>query len=245
MNKIIFYLNYNLLNNKEILILEQKKKFNFVFNILLKIIIFYLLFSFKKVESYAPKNIIEIDNKINETLYENDLDFSLYSSNIKVIAIYYPQFIYINEDYNFNNKEFNEWEIIRKVKPLFKGHHQPRNKDKKYFNLKLRNLEKFEFIKKQIKLAKNHGLYGFGIIYYWFLGKKIYNKPINIFLNKEINFPFFLIWKNNKYEFKYKNTKENIIIENKYNCKTAFMLIIDIKKYLISKKYIKIKKNQF
>ena len=103
-------------------------------------------------------------------------------------------------------------------------------------------MEKFEFIKKQIKLAKNHGLYGFGIIYYWFSGKKIYNKPINIFLNKEINFPFFLIWKNNKYEFKYKNTKENIIIENKYNCKTAFMLIIDIKKYLISKKYIKIKK---
>ena len=103
----------------------------------MKIIIFYLLFSFKKVESYAPKNIIEIDNKINETLYENDLDFSLYSSNTKVIAIYYPQFIYINDDYNFNNKEFNEWEIIRKVKPLFKGHHQPRIKDKKYFNLKL------------------------------------------------------------------------------------------------------------
>ena len=67
LNHLVIYIKkiFNNLNDKKILILEPKKKFNFVFNILLKIIIFYLLFSFKKVESYLPKNIIEIDNKIN------------------------------------------------------------------------------------------------------------------------------------------------------------------------------------
>ena len=212
----------------------------FLLIIFLKIIFLFFLLSFKNINSFIKKNIIEIDNQINETMYENDLDFTKYEANIKAIAIYFPQFVYLKDNFIFNKKEFKEWEIIEKVKPLFKEHHQPRKKDKKYFNMELKNFSKIEFIKKQIKLAKNHGLYGFGIIYFWISGYKLFNEPINIFIKKEINFPFFLIWKNNKYEIK--NKYKNIIIENSYSNEEAFMFIADIKKYLISKNYIKIKR---
>ena len=30
------------------------------------------------------------------------------------------------------------------------------------------------------KLAKNHGIYGFGIFYYWYSGKKVFEKPLDI-----------------------------------------------------------------
>ena len=216
--------------NKEIILLI----------IFLKIIIIFFLLSFKNINSFIKKNIVEIDNLINETLYENDLDFNKYKANVKAIAIYFPQFVYLKEHFIFNNMMFKEWEIIERVKPLFKGHHQPRKKDKKYFNIQIKNFSKIEFIKKQIKLAKNHGLYGFGIIYFWISGHKLFNEPINIFIKKEIDFPFFLIWKNNKY--KINNNNKNIIIENSYSNKEAFMFIVDIKKYLISKNYIKIKR---
>ena len=176
-------------------------------------------------------------------MYEKDLDFAKYSTKIKVIAIYFPQFIYFKDKYIYNNNILNEWEIIGKKNPLFNGHNQPRNPDEHYIDLKLMNISKIEFIKKQIKLAKSHGIYGFAINYYWFSGNTLYDEPINIFLeSKEINFPFFLIWKNDKYELNYEENKRNILIENRYEPNDAKKLIEDIKKYLISIFYIKINK---
>ena len=238
MKKLIF--KYISLNNKEFGSINNKQIIYFL-NIILKIIIIFLLLTIKNKNLCYSLNIIEIDNKINETLYENDLDFSKYSTKIKVIAIYFPQFIYFN--YTYNNKELNEWEIIEKINPLFNRHNQPRNLDSNYIDLKIGNISKIEFIKKQIKLAKNHGIYGFAINYYWFSGAKLYDEPINIFLEcKEINFPFFLIWKNDKYELNYDEKNRNILIENNYEPNDAFKLLEDIKKYLICRFYIKIKK---
>ena len=50
-----------------------------------------------------------------------------------------------------------------------------------------------EVIKKRIELAKSHGIYGFGIYYYWFSGKRLLEKPLDLFLNnKDIDFKFLL-----------------------------------------------------
>ena len=205
--------------------------------------IIFLFLSNNNLNLFTLKDIVEIDNKINETLYEKDLDFSKYSTKIKVIAIYFPQFLYINDNYTINNQKLNEWRIIEKVNPLFNGHNQPRKIDINYFNFTKMNVTKTEYIKKQIKIAKNHGIYGFAINYYWFSGKKLYDEPINIFLaNKDINFSFFLIWKNDKYEINYEEKDKTILIENKYEPDDALKLMVDIRKYLISSFYIKINK---
>ena len=98
-----------------------------------------------------------------------------------------------------------------------------------YYN----NSEK-ETIKKQVTLAKAHGIYGFGIYYYWFSGKIIFEKPLNIFFeNKDIDFPFFLIWKNLDCKKIFKEQKL---------CKEdePEQFIKDIKKYIIEKRYIRI-----
>ena len=239
MKKLIY--KYILLNNK-ICDFVNNKEIIFFLDLILKFIILYFLTSIKNKNFYFP-NIIEIDNKINETLYEKNLDFSKLSTKIKVIAIYFPQFIYFKDNSSDINKKLNEWEIIEKITQIFYGHNQPRNVDINYMDLNNKNFSKIEFIQKQIKLAKNHGIYGFAINYYWFSGKILYDEPINIFLeNKEINFPFFLIWKNDKYMINNEKIKGNIIIENRYEPDDAKKLIEDIKKYLISIFYIKIKK---
>ena len=196
MNKLYFYYNKILKN---------------LLNAFFKIIIFYILLSFnifKKRNFLISKNIIEISNKINETFYEKDLNFTKYSTKIKVIAIYFPQFVYINDDYLLNDKDINEWKIIIQKRSLFKDHYRHRKPDDNYINFEQKNFTKTEFIKKQIILAKNHGIYGFGINFYWFSGQKLYDEPLNIILeNDDINFPFFLIWKNEKYELFYREIK--------------------------------------
>ena len=118
------------------------------------------------------------------------------------------------------------------AKPLYKGHYQPRiplNKEKYLGNY---DINKIEVIKRQVQLAKRHGIYGFGIYYYWISGNILFEQILNIFfLNKDINFPYLLIWKNDLSFSKKKLQKKNEID-----------FIEDIKKYLIDSRYIKINK---
>ena len=94
-------------------------------------------------------------------------------------------------------------------------------------------------VKEQTDLAKNHGIYGFAIIYD-LLGE-IDNKVLDVFYeNKIIDFSFMIIWKNENLFQHIKRFEDNILndiqlLENELN-----KFVKKIKKYLISKQYIKI-----
>ena len=178
---------------------------------------FIIKFFNKKMINSNLKNFesikeIEINNQINDTKYENNIDFSKYSSDIKIIALYEPIYYYDKRKSEYNDKSFNIWEIVKGAKPLYKGHHQPRKPGDPTNYLQYYNLMNSEVIKKQVNLAKSHGIYGFGIYYYWINGKIIYDKPLNIyFKNKDISFPFFLILKIEKTIIKCNKIKENVL----------------------------------
>ena len=183
-----------------------------------KIIIIFLIFS-----SFFYNYYNYYDTNISLSYYENNIDFSNYSTDIKEIAIYLPNF-YSYKDNDFLNS-------LKNVTPKYKGHHQPRVLDKNYidnYDLKL-------VIKKQIELAKSHGIYGFAIYYYWFSGKTIFDKPLNIIYKNENKFHYMLIWKNEKIVGK----NNELILEEKYEENDSEKFIKDIKKYLIDKLYIR------
>ena len=173
---------------------------------------------------------IQLDNEIYA--YENDMDFSNYKTDIKVIAFYSP----IN----------NDWVNIINKKPLYKGNHQPRIPgDKKnylgYYNIENENL--VEVFKKQIELAKRHGIYGFAIYLHWFSGTILNQNFFNLLINnKDLNFHFFIIWKNENIIIKANNSsQENVIIKQEYKDKDPELFIKDIRRFLIEPLYIKIK----
>ena len=218
-----------------ILINEKNESMNFcvklINNKLFKIILLYLLISIRNINPLNEKIVVEINNKINETLFEKDLDFSNYSTEMKIIAVYYPEFIYIND--NYINKDGNE----EKNKNFENSNSQKELNIN--INEKFKNSFLYEDIKMNIKLAKNHGIYGFGIIYYWFSGKILYEEVINMFLEKkDINYPFFIIWKNDNLE--YNNSNNNIIIEQDYNLDSIINFIKDVKKFFTCDNYITI-----
>ena len=213
--------------------------FEYIFNYniikLVFIIIILLIINIRNNEY----NYIDIDNLIQ--LYEENINFSNYSTDIKTIALYLPQYHSIPENDKWWGKGFTEWSNVRKAKPLFKGQYQPRIPGDEINYLGYYNLTNPEVMKKQVQLAKNHGIYGFGIYYYWFSGKRLLETPLNILLNnKDINFKFLLIWANENWTKRWDGKDKEILIKQDYKETDPENFIKDIKIYLMDERYIKI-----
>lgn len=112
---------------------------------------------------------------------------------MKLIALYLPQFHEIPENNDAWGKGFTEWVNVRKARPLFLGHNQPRRPlHDNYYNL----LEK-GVLDWQIGLAKKAGLYGFCFYHYWFGNKMVLEKPAEMLLkNRKIDFHYCFSWAN-------------------------------------------------
>ena len=182
---------------------------------------------------------IEIDNEIK--LYEKNINYSNFETDIKTIALYLPQFHSTKQNDEWWGIGFTEWYNVRKAKPLYSMHHQPRIPGDNIQYLGYYDLTDLEVIKKQVELAKSHGIYGFGIYYYWFSGKRLLEKPLDLFLNnKDIDFKFLLIWANEDWTRRWNGYEGKILIKQEYKKNDPYDFIKDIKKYIIDERYIKI-----
>ena len=54
--------------------------------------------------NYKNKSIVDIDNELNISQYENDINFTNQTSHLKPIALYYPDYNYINENLSINRE---------------------------------------------------------------------------------------------------------------------------------------------
>lgn len=219
--------------------LKKNKKIDFTEFYKKVILIKYIFIIIFIIVFYIHIGYIEIDNEIS--LYEKNIDYSNFTTDIKAIALYLPQFHSINENDDWWGKDFTEWHNVRKSKSLYKKHYQPRIPGDNLGYLGYYDLSNEKVIMKQVELAKAHGIYGFGVYYYWFSGKRLLEKPLDLFLNsKEIEFKFLLIWANEDWTRRWNGYEGRILIKQQYKVSDPFNFIKDIKKYIIDKRYITI-----
>lgn len=211
-------------------------------NIYIKVIFIIFLIYFNSSYETGQRLTLDIDNHYNITEYEQNIDFSNYSTDIKTIALYLPRFQNISERFRGLKIILNEWKNIN-ITTLTSNtsYHYPRVPGDEEGYLGYYDTRYEKMVKKQVDLAKSHGIYGFGIFYYWFSGKKFLDETIDLFLeSKKIKFPFFLIWRNEDYRRRFLGFENDVFLVQKYNLNNIDKFVNDIKKYLISPKYIKI-----
>lgn len=135
---------------------------------------------------------------------------------MKIITFYLPQFHCFPENDEWWGKGFTEWTNVKNAVPLFTGHNQPRIPlNKNYYDL-----TDGETLKWQSDLAKKYGIYGFCYYHYWFNGKLLMEKPMEMMLNdKSIDLPFCICWANENWTKAWAKRSKEILIAQKYENK--------------------------
>jgi hypothetical protein len=155
----------------------------------------------------------------------------------KLIAFYLPQFHPTPENDTFWGKGFTEWFNVAKAKPLFPGHEQPRlPADMGWYDLRLK-----ETLTEQAILAKRYGIYGFCFHYYWFSGKRVLHKPVDLLIsNPDIDIPFCLNWANEPWTRRWDGQDKEILLEQEHSADDDKAFIEHLLPIFRDSRYIKI-----
>ena len=184
-------------------------------------------------EFIPPLRLPETYHEPELLSYNGDKNFSP-----KLLAYYLPQFYPFPENDEWWGKGFTEWTNVRKAKPLFPGHYQPRepHKDIGYYSL-----DNVEALRKQVKLCEESGIYGFCFYHYWFGGKRLMDKPVDMLLaHKDIKLNFCLCWANESWTRSWDGNPKNTLIDQPYSSENDLQFISDLRPYLEDPRYIRV-----
>ena len=171
--------------------------------------IIFIIFNLVSFLHKKQKKIIKTDNYIS--LYENNINFSEYSTDIKVIALYLPNINYNssknNQNLNYNYTLINSM-TIKKYVELAKNHG-----------------------------IYGFAIYYYGI----YLNNLLEDPINLLLNDKDIDFHYLLIWSSeNNQKYMNEKDKNNFINNIEYKENDYESLIKNIKQYLIDSRYIKI-----
>lgn len=158
-------------------------------------------------------------------------------TDVKVIAWYLPQYYQMEVNDIYHGKGFTEWTNSSQAIPLFVGHEQPHIP----YDVGYYDLNNIDTMKRQIELAKWYGISGFCFHYYWFSGKRMMEKPINMFLeHKELDIPFCLNWATENWTSVWDGGKYDVIFEQKIEKDDDKRFMNEILPFFKDSRYIKI-----
>lgn len=131
----------------------------------------------------------------------------------RIVALYLPQFHPIPENDAWWGEGFTEWTHVRRARPLFPGHDQPRVPGELgYYSLLDPSVRA-----QQAALAAAHGVSAFCYYHYWFDGKQLLERPLaEVLASGEPDFPFCLCWANESWTGIWHGAPDRVLIEQTY-----------------------------
>lgn len=134
---------------------------------------------------------------------------------MKVMCMYLPQYHTFPENDEWWGEGYTEWVAVKRAKPLYKGHMQPRVPlDGRYYDLKNDAVNTWTW---QAELAKKYGIYGFSVYQYYFKGKTLMADPLAILLeHPEIDIKYNICWANESWTRTWYGLSETVLMKQEY-----------------------------
>jgi lipopolysaccharide biosynthesis protein len=152
------------------------------------------------------------------------------------IAFYLPQFHEMPENNEFWGDGFTEWTNVRRAEPQFKGHGQPIEPMDNYYDL----TEAATHVR-QSKLATEYGIDAFCFYTYWFSGRQLMRKVIDLAVENHVEgFKFCLCWANETWSRRWDGQEHEILIKQNHDSVKDADYIDDHLDLLQHKNYLRV-----
>lgn len=184
------------------------------------------------------KQVLSIPKgSLNDYVSESSEEYVRKNGDPKVIAYYLAQFHPTEENDKWWGKGITEWNNVCRAVPQYVGHYQPRIPGELgYYDLRIK-----DNLVRQTELAKKYGVYGFSFYFYWFDGKRLLDKPLDMFVDsKDIDFPFTICWANESWTRRFDGTCGEILMEQSSTEESYMAFIESAIPYMKDTRYIKV-----
>lgn len=130
----------------------------------------------------------------------------------RTFAYYLPQFHSIPENDEWWGAGFTEWVNVRRATPQFASHKHPRVAGA----LGEYDLLDREVHREQTRLAREAGIDGFCMYFYWFGGARLLEQPIDAWREDETLLPYCLSWANESWTRRWDGKSRSVLIGQDY-----------------------------
>jgi lipopolysaccharide biosynthesis protein len=158
------------------------------------------------------------------------------SKTHRKIAFYLPQFHIIPENNEFWGEGFTEWVNLKRARPQYEGHQTNLVPLDGYYDL-----TNPEVHTHQSKLAMENGIDAFCFYTYWFSGRQLMRKVIDLAVENHVEgFQFCLCWANETWSRRWDGQEHEVLIGQKHDSERDADYINDHLDLLQHKDYLRV-----